>query len=200
MTPDDLEGIRAQLTNPIWPDKKVVMDDGESSILVDHYHARDVAAALLAEVDWLKAESQGPVSQTQKTHGDLEHLMRVMAEADCSLEGVWPTISNGDLHILFNCNDFFYWGTADAEEYQAGDEDLLDSCLTDLKAADPDEGVFVLLLLFCARKRQMRPQYPFFRHRSDGKPGAPYDTDALKPAVRALFDALGPDGSDLDRG
>lgn len=124
--------------------------------------------------------------------------MLVLAKADIDAEGILPRIqADGSLRILFNCNDLFYWATADAEEYVDGDQNLLDSCLEDLQKADK-HGDGYLLELFCCRKRGMRPQYPFFRKYDRERRG--YFEDTLPPAIRVLFDALGLDGSDRNRG
>ena len=133
------------------------------------------------------------------TTGDYIHdLMVIMGEADSDLEGLIPKYRNGKLRILIGCSDLFYWATADGEVWLPEDVPLMWQCLDDLKAADKTYGTCYLLELFCCRKRQMRPQHPYFRNYDREKCG--YFEDRLSPAVRALFDALGPDGSDRDRG
>jgi hypothetical protein len=73
----------------------------------------------------------------------------------------------------------------------------LESCAADLQAAGDFNEVYTTLL-FCARKRGMRPQRPYFRTYSPKE--RTYVGDKLTPAARALFDACGPEGSDIDRG
>ena len=128
----------------------------------------------------------------------LVELMKVLAECDTDGEGIWPRVQpDGSLVIHINCNDLFYWACADAEKLTDADLPLLRQCKEDLTAAE-EFGEVYLLELFCCRKRQMRPQFPFFRTRNPET--CVYDTDTLVPSVRALFDACGPEGSDLDRG
>lgn len=129
----------------------------------------------------------------------IEFLLRMMAKIDQGLEGLWPRIQDdGSVGMMVNANDLFYWGTADGEMFEAGDELLLDECLCDLTMADPDYGDCYLLELFCCRKRGMRPQRPFFRTYSPKEKA--YVADKLSPDVRSLFDACGVDGSDIKRG
>lgn len=85
----------------------------------------------------------------------------------------WSISEDDDTLVLFraNCNDLFYWGCADAEEIMPNDIDSLNQAFVDCGGV---WGVW----LWCARKRQQRPQgaaYAFF-------------DEALWP----LFDACGP--------
>ena len=125
-------------------------------------------------------------------HGDLEHLFRVLAHCDTSADGIIPLVRGGQLEVAFGANDLFYWGCADLEMYESGDEPLLSSCVEDLEAVDPDFGTVFIRELFCCRKRGMRPQYPYGRAYDKERRG--YFEDTMKPEVRALFDALGPPG------
>lgn len=68
-------------------------------------------------------------------------------------------IPDGGYFAAIVCNDVFYWGTADLEYIKEDELDLFDQCLT----ADPIRGV----LLFCARKRGMRPQGAFYKMLDD---------------------------------
>lgn len=76
------------------------------------------------------------------------------------------------VRLFVNCSDFFHLATADCEEIEAADVDLLEQCFADLKAAGDNCH---LPELFAARKRKMRP------HASARK--------GMTPAVGALFDA-----------
>jgi hypothetical protein len=121
----------------------------------------------------------------------IHHLLVTLAKCDMDAESVWPRVAaDGSLSVHIGANDLFYWATAESVEYAPGDEALLDSCLADLQTADPEHGDCHLLDLFCCRKRGMRPQYVFSR----------FGPDELSPPVRVLFDALGPEGSDKNRG
>ena len=122
-------------------------------------------------------------------------LLRVFRKYDIDMEGVFPT--HDGRSFMFLCNDFFYWGCADGEVYEPGDLPLLESCAADLQAAGGCNEVYTPLL-FCARKRGMRPQRPYFR--TYDRENGTYVGDGLTPAARALFDACGPEGSDINRG
>lgn len=74
---------------------------------------------------------------------------------------------NGEVECFINCNDFFFWGCSDCE--QLDDWDLLEQSLNDAG----DDGC----LLYCARKRKMRPQGAFYKY--------------LKPENHHWFDACG---------
>ena len=124
-------------------------------------------------------------------------LLRVIALIDSGCDQIVPLLDeSGDLHVFVTCNDLFYWASADLEELGPSDVGLLVRCATDLEEADPEYGTCHVFELYCCRKRHMRPQYPFFR-RYDSDVN---ETDTLSPPVRALFDALGLDGSDRARG
>ena len=125
-------------------------------------------------------------------------FLRFVGDTDLDLEAVFPrSTADGGVRLIIGCNDFFYWGTADGEELTPADLPLLRQCVDDLKAAEKHSEDHCWLL-FCARKRGMRPQRPFFRAYS--RKEAAYVGDQLSPPVRALFDACGPDGSDVNRG
>lgn len=113
-------------------------------------------------------------------------VLGLLAEMDRYSEPIYWATHDGYAPITFfvNCNDFFWWATADAERLMPEDLPMLRQALTDSKKCcdegkgaeggeDDDWG----FLLFCARKRKMRPQQPA------------YPTDAR---LRALFDACGP--------
>jgi hypothetical protein len=84
-----------------------------------------------------------------------------------------------DAQVLINCSDMFFWGCADSEPIEADDVALLQSCFNDLKALDPQQAWYVHTGdLYCARKRQMRPQGAQYKH--------------FNPIVWPLFNACGP--------
>lgn len=71
---------------------------------------------------------------------------------------------------MINCNDLFYWGCADAEPIEVEDIPLLEQATEDSEYYGD--------LLFCARKRKMRPQGAYYQQFNE--------EDA------ALFNAAGP--------
>jgi hypothetical protein len=80
--------------------------------------------------------------------------------------------------FFINCHDALWWATADCDELTPAALPLLEQAVTDLKALHPQGDYSEAPLLFCCRKRQMRPQRPCYEY---------------IPAVRhPLFDACGP--------
>lgn len=77
-----------------------------------------------------------------------------------------------DIRLHAECNDLFFWATADLEEITVADIPLLRRTLDDLKPLDAREE---LGHLFAARKRGLRPQKPCYK--------------GLAPEVAALYDA-----------
>ena len=98
-----------------------------------------------------------------------------IAEWDIYNELYWQE----DLTCFIQCNDQFYWGCSDLEELEAADLPLLEECLK----IDDCEGP----LLYCAKKRKMRPQgaaYQYiskknWKHFDDC--GPPRDSDLGNP-------------------
>jgi hypothetical protein len=119
-------------------------------------------------------------------------LFKLIRDYDLDFEDFHPTHDGQGVFVI--CSDFFYWGTADGEEFGPDDLPLMRECAKDLKEAGDYTEVYTTLL-YCARRRGMRPQRSYFRTRESG-----YKVDTLNPAARALFDACGPAGSDVDRG
>lgn len=79
--------------------------------------------------------------------------------------------------FFINCNDLFYWATADLEEITPENIDLLEQSFADAKAAC-QFGELYGGALFAARSRGMRPQQPAY---------AQYPAE-----MHPLFDAAGP--------
>lgn len=90
----------------------------------------------------------------------------------------WFREKDGAVLCLFNCNDFFFWGTADCEEYEVADIPLLEQAKIDCDAANSHSGGIWGPLLWIARKRQMRPQGAYYLH--------------IPTELWPLFDAAGP--------
>jgi hypothetical protein len=64
------------------------------------------------------------------------------------------TLEDDKVTCFINCNDFFWWACGDCEELD--DWNLLEQSLIDAG----DDGC----LLYCARKRKMRPQGAFYKY------------------------------------
>ena len=102
-------------------------------------------------------------------------VLKLTAEDDCGLR--WAD----DGEFFINCNDLFWWGTADAEDVTPDNISLLADSLADCERVLPESGPIYAGELFACRVRRMRPQgcaYP--RHKE------------LWP----LFDACGPERTD----
>jgi hypothetical protein len=104
-------------------------------------------------------------------------VFALFAEAEDFDNGVWWRVdmtpgASREMRLYAECNDLFFWATADAEEITVADIPLLRQALDDLKAIGAEEE---LGHLFAARKRKMRPQKPCYRD--------------MAPEVAALYDA-----------
>lgn len=104
-------------------------------------------------------------------------VFALFAEADHFECGVFWRVDmtpgrNREMTLFAECNDLFFWGTADAEPITVADVPLLRKALEDLR---PLDAGYEIGHLFAARKRRLRPQRPCYK-----------DFD---PPVAALFDA-----------
>lgn len=104
----------------------------------------------------------------------------------------WPAPRDySPVTFFVNCNDLFYWASADCEEVTEDNIALLEQTYAEceeLEKNKPAEETKHASLyaehLFCARSRKMRPQGACYK----------YYPEALKP----LFDACGPE-REVDR-
>jgi hypothetical protein len=91
-----------------------------------------------------------------------ESMLAKLLEEDVlfanSFQIKYPTIKElgKETIVLFvNCNDLFYWGTADCEHLTLGEvRDLFEAW-----RADPSWGVSI----WCCKKRKLRPQVPIVK-------------------------------------
>ncbi len=82
----------------------------------------------------------------------IKMLLRVVATYDLCYELYWDT----DLQFCINCNDVFFWGCADAEDVETEEDiKLLEKCLSETET----DG----MILYCARRRKMRPQGAIYK-------------------------------------
>lgn len=103
-------------------------------------------------------------------------LLSLTAEYDVNHALAWTQDLTG---FYFGCNDCFAWACADAEDIEPGDLPAIRQALEDEKAAKDrpyadSDGV----LLWIARKRQLRPQGALYQH--------------IDSRMWPLFDACGP--------
>lgn len=79
--------------------------------------------------------------------------------------------------IFVNCNDLFWWATADSEQVTPDNLDVLEQAIKDCRAIDDCSSCGIDL--FCCRLRKMRPQGACYKH--------------IKKELWHLFDAAGPE-------
>jgi len=105
------------------------------------------------------------------TDGSVIKLLKIIAKYDV-FHG-WDNIFwTKDMEFRVLCNDIFWWGTGDAEEITEDDLTLFEESLK-------DGGWEVGYILYCARRRKMRPQ------------GAAYSI--IPEKYWPMFDACGPE-------
>lgn len=80
-------------------------------------------------------------------------LLRIAVRYDCSDRICW----NENLEFFIPCHNVFYWNTPDAEPVEDDDLDLLEASLKDGGVGDGP-------VLYCCRKRQMRPLDRYYSH------------------------------------
>lgn len=109
------------------------------------------------------------------TYEDTLKLLHVLAEHDATSDLWWRTDEKyAPATFFINCNDLFFWGCADCEEVAADDIDALDQAYKDAATAGTEgQGDIV----YCCRKRKMRPQGAYYKH--------------FKPEIAKLLDACG---------
>jgi hypothetical protein len=111
------------------------------------------------------------VSELPIWTADLLRLLAVYDRADCLS---W----NSDLEFAINCNDIFAWAVADCEPIETS-EDVLALGLA-FKDAGEEDGP----ILYCCRRRKMRPQGAVYK---EG------DKEHIARVNWPLFDACGPE-------
>ena len=97
-----------------------------------------------------------------------------------SPDGLWWRMDGEYAPITFfvNCNDFFWWGTADSEQITLDNLQILEQSREDAKSF-ADNGQLWGDLLFCARVRGQRPQGAYYA--------------SIPVELWPLFDACGPE-------
>lgn len=94
-------------------------------------------------------------------------ILKLANEYDFQDKLLW----DHELNFSISCSDFFCWGCADEEPVTKNDLELLKQSLKD----DSTTGD----LLYCARKRKIRPQGAFYK--------------IIASSKRHFFDACGPE-------
>jgi hypothetical protein len=102
----------------------------------------------------------------------------------------WKTIPRTDPPVMFhvNCNDLFWWATADSEEVPPDKVEMLEKAYADVEAmeksiVDDEEKACnwqpIAQILYACRSRNMRPQGAYYKH--------------VKKAFWRLLDEAGPE-------
>lgn len=108
-------------------------------------------------------------------------LLRITAEYE-DYDLWWRTDGEyAPVTFFINCNDLFFWASADCEAITENNIEDLKQAYQDAKACY-DLGSCFAQLLFCCRQRKMRPQKPYYEH--------------LPEPMWSLFDACGPERTD----
>ena len=112
-------------------------------------------------------------------------VLGLMADTDC-YSCIWWRCDGEYAPITFfvNCNDLFWWATADVEQVTPDDLPALRQAIAEVCEIDK-HGAPEGFELWAARKRKMRPQQPAY----------PKD-ERLRP----LFDACGPARTPAEEG
>lgn len=118
-------------------------------------------------------------AKTQEELRFIKEVLGVFDKHDSCDDAWWRVRKDGTIRFLVNCNDLFYWATADAEEVTPADVAALDQAYADCDTAGRNYHGGIL---FAARKRGMRPQAPYFAYFND--------------AEVELFKACGPERED----
>ena len=90
-----------------------------------------------------------------------------------------PFDDDDPLQLLVNCNDVFFWASADCEEITEENHQSLIDTITECEAIVGRYNANDAFPLWVARVRAMRPQSPVYKH--------------LDPRLWHLFDAAGPE-------
>jgi hypothetical protein len=103
-------------------------------------------------------------------------IRQIILQFDANDDICWNEDKNGNIYAFVKCNDFFWWGTSDGEQINYDDILSVIRAYKDVGAETTFGG-----LLWCARKRKMRPQGAFYKH--------------ISKEIRPLFDGCGPERS-----
>lgn len=115
-----------------------------------------------------------------------DEVLSVLQEAELMYADtpvMWHVVGH-DVTFYMVCSDTFAWGCADAEQIEPGDVELLRQTIADLKTAVP-AGEIWTGILFCARKRGMRPMNRWLKRERE--------REDMTDAVYNLFCATGPE-------
>lgn len=107
-------------------------------------------------------------------------LLDLLVEHDC-VDSIFWRKDKGQIVADVNCNDWFCWACADGEDITADSLPELKKAIEDVVALDRPS--YYGTLLYCCRRRKMRPQGACYPKGIDGK----------NVVLWPLFDACGPE-------
>jgi hypothetical protein len=122
-------------------------------------------------------EAFGPAHDGAMTHEDLIRVLEALA-FDLT-EALWWRMVDGQMVLFIQCNDFFAWATSDVEPIETSEDvAMLEQAIKDCAEATGDRYPTEGPLLYCSRRRKLRPQQPSYQY--------------LDVRTHPLFDAAGP--------
>jgi len=96
-----------------------------------------------------------------KTFQEVHELVKTLSKLD--IDDLYWYTKDGEVKSCVNCNDMFAWGCADAEDIEIEDLKLLKEVHKQLE--DIEVGLSAYwYFLYCARKRNIRPQGAMYKH------------------------------------
>lgn len=102
-----------------------------------------------------------------------ETIMALIEDHDLfNIVYFWNSEDRNGFTAAVDCGDVFYWGSSDVEYIKEDDIPLFEECL--------NQSEYHGYTLYCARKRQMRPQGAFYKYIDDEK-------------TKELLNAVGPE-------
>jgi len=111
-------------------------------------------------------------------------LLRLFGDDYACEELRWREDADG-LAFFVDCSDTFDWGSADCEDVTEADLPQLRRARRDARGCLGKEHLWPVL--WCARKRGMRPMTTYYRKVLDGPPDS-----GVPGTLATLFDAAGP--------
>ena len=123
------------------------------------------------------------------SNDELADIIRRLCAIE-EIDGINFSCHDGDIHVLVNCSDTFWWGTADNEELTPQNIGEFEKACADLREQCPpgiDGGWVYGDMLFCCRQRKMRPQNCIVKKLTSAK-------------LTELLNACGPERTDAECG
>lgn len=128
--------------------------------------------------------------QEYKDH--LYNVMSLIPEFFQSLSTEEFLVRTDTKTVAVNCSDIFFWGCADAEYIEGLDDlQLFRQSMKDIAEIEGNKCFTNGPELYCARKRQERPQGAYYKYIRSLDSGPEAEEKTKK--IQALFNAAGPE-------